>query len=323
MTPIAEHPEVTVVMPAYNAASTIDAALQSAIGQQGVTLEVVVVDDGSSDDTVRRARSYGPQVRVFSQTNAGPQAARNRAIAEARGRYVAFLDSDDLWFPGKLVAQTHVLNLQADVSAVFTAWRVWFPEPNGHYVLPHDLTDSEVGLEVDLRRCGWLYTQLLLDVCMLTTTVMARTDTLRALRGFDSELRVGEDYDLWLRLSREGRIVKLASVGALYRMVPGSASRQASTRNWELEVLQRALETWGPAGPDGVPVDPQALRLRLQHLQLNHAGTHLRQGDARLALRGYARLLQQQPLQTYWWLKVLQSLVKAGQQSLTGTTPRA
>jgi glycosyltransferase involved in cell wall biosynthesis len=321
--PIEAPPDVTVVMPAYNSASTIDAALQSALSQLGVTLEVVVVDDGSQDDTVARAQAHGPQVRVFSQANAGPQAARNRAIAEARGRCVAFLDSDDEWLPGKLAAQCRVLAQQAEVSAVFTAWRVWHPQADGRYAPPPELAGVHVDDEVDPQRSGWLYTRLLLDVCMLTTTVMARTDTLRRLGGFDPELRVGEDYDLWLRLSREGRIVKLAAVGALYRMVPGSASRQAYARNWELEVLRRALQRWGPAGPDGVPVNPEALRQRLQRLELDHAGTHLLQGDARQALRGYARLLQQQPLQPRWWLKTLQSLVKAGRQRLTNAVPRA
>ena len=315
--------EVSVVMPAYNAAATIDAALHSALSQEGVTLEVVVVDDGSQDNTVARAHAHGPQVRVFSQANAGPQAARNRAIAEARGRYVAFLDSDDQWLPGKLAAQCRVLAQQADVSAVFTAWRVWHPQADGRFLPPPELEGVGVGDEIDPQRSGGLYTRLLLDVCMLTTTVMVRTDTLRALSGFDPALRVGEDYDLWLRLSREGRIVKLAAVGALYRMVPGSASRQANACNWELEVLRRALQRWGPAGRDGVPVDPEALRQRLQRLELDHAGTHLRHGDARLALRGYARLLHQQPMQPRWWFKTLQSLIKAGQQRLAGTAPHA
>jgi glycosyltransferase involved in cell wall biosynthesis len=316
-------PQVSVVMPAYNAAATIDAALHSALQQQGVALEVVVVDDGSQDDTVARARAHGAQVRVLTQANAGPQAARNRAMAEARGRYVAFLDSDDEWLPGKLAAQCRVLAQQPGVSAVFTTWRVWHPQADGCYLRPPELAGVAVGDTVDPQCSGWLYTRLLLDVCMLTTTVMARTDTLRRLGGFDPHLRVGEDYDLWLRLSREGRIVKLADVGALYRMVPGSASRQANTRNWELEVLRRALQRWGTTGPDGVPVAPEALRQRLQRLELDHAGTHLRQGDARLALRGYASLLLQQPLQPRWWLKTVQSLLKAGRQSLSGTAPHA
>ncbi|WP_158288819.1 glycosyltransferase family 2 protein [Rubrivivax albus] len=310
-------PYVSVLMPAYNAAATIDAALDSALRQQGVTLEVVVVDDGSQDDTVARARAHGPCVRVVSQANAGPQAARNRALAEARGQYVAFLDSDDQWLPGKLAAQCRALGRNTSAAAVFTGWHFWHPEANGSFVAPAALVHSVVTDDIDRALSGWLYTRLLLDVCMLTTTVMVRRETLQRLGGFDPDLRVGEDYDLWLRLSREGPIIKLASVGALYRVAPGSTSRRPYVRNWELEVVQRALSRWGGTGPDGAQVDTQALQRRLQRLELDHAGTHLLQGDARLALQGFGRLLRNEPTRPRWWFKTAQALLKTGVQRLT------
>ncbi len=299
-------------MPAFNAGKTIDASLRSALSQEGVDLEVIVVDDGSSDDTVARASAHGPRVQVLRQANAGPQVARNRAIEQARGEFVAFLDSDDLWLPGKLQAQLKVLRGQPEVAAVFSAWHFWHPDASGQHQEPVELLQSRVDDRVDAQRTGWLYNPLLLQCCMLTTTVMVRTQTLRELGGFDTSLRVGEDYDLWLRLSRLGPIVKLASVGALYRVTVGSASRRPHERNWELEVLQRAVARWGYADPSGRQQDPSLVQARLLRLEQEHAGQHLDRGDPQVAWRGYSRLLRAQPLQPRWWLKCTQAVLRGG-----------
>lgn len=307
-------PDVSVVMPAYNSAATIDSAIESALTQRDVGVEVIVVDDGSTDDTVSRARAHGARVRVISQANAGPQAARNRGINEARADMIAFLDSDDLWLPGKLSAQCRLLQNDPEVSAVFARWHVWRASRGGNFELPSALTCVPVDDRIDTDASGWLYTRLLLDVCMLTSTVMVRTQTLRDLQGFDPGLRIGEDYDLWLRLSRLGRIVKLGSVGTLYRVAAGSAAHRPHVRNWELEVVERALERWGVAGPDGSRVDDASLAGRLDQLRLQHAGMHLATGDARVALRGFTLALRQRPLRPRLWLSMLRALVKASWQ---------
>src|SRR5689334_21096641 len=94
---------ISVVVPAYNAARTLPATAASIRAQTLQPLEVIVVDDGSADDTVAVAHALGlPGLRVVSQANAGHAAARNTGVAEARGRYVAFVDADDLWLPDKL-----------------------------------------------------------------------------------------------------------------------------------------------------------------------------------------------------------------------------
>src|SRR5687768_4619560 len=98
-------PEVSVVVPAFNAAETIQAAIQSVSAQTFQDLELIVVDDGSTDGTADVVKRLAPNAVVITQRNAGPGAARNAGIARASGRFVGFLDADDLWFPNKLEHQ--------------------------------------------------------------------------------------------------------------------------------------------------------------------------------------------------------------------------
>jgi glycosyltransferase involved in cell wall biosynthesis len=93
---------VSVVIPAYNAASVLPRAIESVLGQTSRPEEVIVVDDGSTDNTAQVATQYGPSITYIRQDNAGASAARNRGIAEATGEWIAFLDSDDEWLPPKL-----------------------------------------------------------------------------------------------------------------------------------------------------------------------------------------------------------------------------
>jgi len=102
-------PLVSVVIPAYNAEAFLPAALESVLSQDGVSLDIIVVDDGSTDSTAAVLGRYREQVRVLRQDNAGSGAARNRGAAGARGDYLAFLDADDLWAPGKLSRQLAAL----------------------------------------------------------------------------------------------------------------------------------------------------------------------------------------------------------------------
>ena len=97
--------DVSVIIPAYNSGGLIRASIDSAQSQRGVTFEVIVVDDGSTDDTLSILQSYGDAVRCIRQRNQGAYVARNNAAAAARGEWLAFLDADDLWEPDKLVKQ--------------------------------------------------------------------------------------------------------------------------------------------------------------------------------------------------------------------------
>jgi glycosyltransferase involved in cell wall biosynthesis len=116
-------PRITVVIPCYNAASFLQATIESAVRQSHAPFEVLVIDDGSTDQSAAIAGSFGLPVRVISQTNQGESIARNCGIDEAKGDWIAFLDSDDLWLPNKLERQ--IAAIQADVACIHTNYHAF------------------------------------------------------------------------------------------------------------------------------------------------------------------------------------------------------
>jgi GT2 family glycosyltransferase len=183
---------VSVVIPCFNGARHLGEALDGALAQTHSDVEVVVTDDGSTDDTPAVLAAYGDRIRRLSQANAGPSAARNRALAAATGEYVALLDADDRFHPTKLERQVAVLRARPDVGAVYCGWR--FIDAAGR-VLP------ELGWP---RVEGDLLDALVLGNLFHPVSVVLRRDVVDAAGGFDVRCPVNEDWDLFLRASRQG-----------------------------------------------------------------------------------------------------------------------
>jgi glycosyltransferase involved in cell wall biosynthesis len=184
---------VSVIVPAYNAGATIGRALESIAAQTLPPAEVIVVDDGSTDATAERARAMQAvlapvRLVVVSQENAGAGAARNRAVREASQDYLAFLDADDEWLPGKLERSMQVL------------------EDGDYLLVAHDYLDTTGGRDVHvdcLRRFNEgrdPYVTLYLKGYIPSISVVTRRDAVLAAGGFDETLRNAQDFDLWLKL---------------------------------------------------------------------------------------------------------------------------
>jgi glycosyltransferase involved in cell wall biosynthesis len=232
----------TVVIPAFNAARTIGSSIRSVLQQTEQDFEIVVVDDGSSDDTVECARSFAsdPRVRVISQRNKGPSAARNAALAAARGFYVSMLDADDLWLPEYLEVMGGALDANPDAPFAYTdAWvlddgtgRIRRASAMFYQRPPRTLPDARA------------FFLLLLERNFVYTSVTVRRSILDEVGSFDEDLPTGEDWDLWLRIVGRGiRPVRPPGLLAIHRNHPSSLvnDTQKMTRNI-CEVYRRFAE---------------------------------------------------------------------------------
>ena len=191
-------PGVSVVVPAYNSASTLPTTLDSVLAQEWQDLELIVVDDGSNDETRHLLRRYEQRypdtVRVFSQDNRGPAAARNGGILGGRRPFVAFLDADDAWLPQKLRYQMATFERDPDLSFCATGYTYHdLRHPPQLAIIPKWDDAPESVLD-----------RLLRSNCILTSTFIARRDALMTVGLFDVSLRFAEEYDLWLRIAEAG-----------------------------------------------------------------------------------------------------------------------
>ena len=188
----AETPLVSVVTPAYNVAWCVGRAIDSVLAQDYPARELVVVNDGSTDETAQVLARYGDAIRVIEQENRGMSAARNAAIRAARGDYVAFLDADDWWQPTKLSRQVALLQSRPDIGFCSTAARVEDPQGN---LLNH--------WGCRLHRTDILETLFAENAAIAggCSAVMVRRRILDQTGLFDESLRGFEDPDLWMRLA--------------------------------------------------------------------------------------------------------------------------
>ncbi|WP_198371310.1 glycosyltransferase family 2 protein [Roseomonas rosulenta] len=209
-------PRVSVVIPAFNAASLLPQAIGSVAAQTLRDVEVIVVDDASTDDTADAARTLlgqaglrGQVVRL--QSNGGPALARNVGVARAGGEYVAFLDTDDVWMPEKLALQSALLDAHPEVT--LCGCQADWVDASGRVVSPLFEDLPEIVPE------GW---KLLLWNCFVATpcALVRRTDL--GMHPFDPALRVGEDRDLWIRLASNGAVGLVRRSMARILISPGS-----------------------------------------------------------------------------------------------------
>lgn len=183
---------VSVIIPAWNAARTLPRAIGSVLSQTWLRRELIVIDDGSSDTTLALLASYGDQLRMVSQANAGPSAARNCGLREARGEYVAFLDADDYWLPEKLERQVALLDAQPDIGFCSTATTV--VDTQGRHMRDWPCRNAaEPLLETLFMHSA--------AVSGSTSGVLVRRALMLEADGFDERLRGFEDPDLWIRLA--------------------------------------------------------------------------------------------------------------------------
>ena len=188
MNKIETKPQVSVIIPTYNRGWIIKEAIDSVLAQDYTEFELIVVDDGSTDHTSDVLDSYRNVIKVIPQKNKGVSAARNLGIAEASGKFIAFLDSDDLWLSQKLTLQIEFFNQTPDALICQTE-EVWIR--NGLRVNPKKRHKKPSGMIFKPS----------LELCLVSpSAVMIQRSLLDRVGGFDETLPACEDYDLWLRI---------------------------------------------------------------------------------------------------------------------------
>jgi glycosyltransferase involved in cell wall biosynthesis len=188
-------PRVSVIIPAYNAAWCVRRAIDSVLAQRYRDFELIVVDDGSQDDTASILAGYGDAIRVLKKSNGGLSSARNAGILAAVGAYVAFLDADDWWHPEKLLRQTDLMEQRPEL--VFCSIRTSVQTPEGN-PLPdwRCAGDNQSTLAAIFKANA--------HVAGSGSAVMARRTAFAQVGGFDESLRSLEDIDMWMRLAAIG-----------------------------------------------------------------------------------------------------------------------
>ncbi|MCF2970777.1 glycosyltransferase [Synechococcus sp. Nb3U1] len=209
-------PLISVIIPAFNAAPTLETTLRSVMNQNFVDIEILVIDDGSDDETVaiaQRLAKEDSRIYVFSYPNGGVSASRNRGICHAQGEYLSFIDADDLWTSNKLAAQYEALQIHKK-AAVAYSWT--------------DNIDAEGNLVqegIRTQAAGYILPELLqINLLQNGSNPLIRRFAFETVGGFDESLLNADDWDMWLRLAQHYEFVLVAEPQVLYRRSETSKS---------------------------------------------------------------------------------------------------
>lgn len=283
-------PRVSVVIPVRNGKEFIHEAINSILTQSFAALEVIVVDDGSNDFDYTTLTQIDPRIRTLRREGGGVSLARNAGMQHARGEFIAFLDADDVWFPGKLQAQMRYFDAHPEVGVVFGGFIRWTANSKGEFPPADSLwLDCENTAKAELARSGWIYTRLLLGLLVGMNTAIIRRSVYRAVGGFNPSMRVGEDYDFWLKAARIMQMHALAGPVAFYRIHGSSAMHRLSKVSHLATLLKTAHLRWGLTNPDGSRISEGDFRRRIGNVYFEHGYSHFWHGDPDVARQAFGR----------------------------------
>ncbi|MEM9003507.1 MAG: glycosyltransferase [Cyanobacteria bacterium P01_F01_bin.86] len=223
----------SVVLPVFNGAETIQETVASVLSQTCEDLELIIINDGSTDNTLTiLAKIRDARLKIFSFPNAGLSASRNRGLKLAQGEYISFIDADDLWAPPKLQSQLEAI-AASEGAAVAYSWTDFIDE-SGQFL--HAGIHSKVS--------GDLYERLFLSNFLESgSNVLIRRDALVEIGGFDETLKAAEDWDCFLKLARQHRFAVVPEAHVFYRQPTTSMSTNFIRQEQEcLRVMERALQ---------------------------------------------------------------------------------
>jgi glycosyltransferase involved in cell wall biosynthesis len=233
--------KVSVIMPAFNSARYIDEAIGSVLHQTESNLELIVVNDGSTDGTqkvVEARANKDPRIKLLNQPNSGrPAIARNRGVLAATGEFICFLDADDYYLPDKIKCSLEVLDQQPSADLVFHD--VSFVDERGNsragtYLHSAHFAACVISASRKINELTFLCAEgpLFFFMCTRVTTILMSSVLIRRKRLteeqylFPEDLTIGEDIDLWFRLVRSGGVAYIDRPLSIYRTIAGSVTKR-------------------------------------------------------------------------------------------------
>ena len=212
-------PYVSIIMPTFNSHQWISESIQSVLGQSFDNWELIIVNDGSTDNSVEIIQTYlnDKRIKLLHQKNLGPANARNYGISKCNGEFIAFLDSDDIWLHEKLQIQLQFFESNPHIGLVYSNYNLFYDNPK---------------LTLPLRQSNWFHTwpdnhRLLVYDFIGILTVVVRSSIIKKLGGFNENLFGTEDWDLWIKVAQFYKISKIEKVTASYRVHPDGLSQTA------------------------------------------------------------------------------------------------
>ena len=290
-------PLVTVIIPCFNSDAHIKETVDSVLSQTYGNVELIVVDDGSTDRTASIVGEYGPKARLIRQQNRGVCSARNNGLNAATGEFVCFMDHDDYWYPEKLARQIRAFSEHPEAGAVYTSFLVWNADEQGVFPAPESFCQESVPDVIDPEYSGWIYHKFLMDCWMLTSTAMFRKSSFSLCGGaFDENLPYSEDWELWLRMSRHVQMIKLMRPSTLYRQHRNQGNRTVRSIDYRTRLLTASTEKWGLASKDGRHVEKRCFLNQLAAFHAGFALSHVASGSIAIAIKSFTKAWLCSPL---------------------------
>jgi hypothetical protein len=289
-------PQVSVVLPTRNRARLLPQAIDSVLSQTVRDIELLVVDDGSTDDTAAVLEGYGDPVRVLRTDPGGVSRARNLGLDRVHGEHVAFIDSDDLWDSRKLEFQLDLLRRHPDAAAVCCD----MVELDGAAERPESFF-QRIGFTGDLTPRAMFFHNPI-----ATPTLVAERQVLERAGRFDPDLTGAEDYEYFFRLLRFGAVRPLFRTLVTRRLQPRALSRdRLRMAQGTIVAVERGVEWFPEVAADLGP----ALRHRFAQLDLDLAYARLLEGDHRTARVDLVRSLRRRPSGGRAWMFLAATLL--------------
>ncbi len=290
-------PKVSVIIPTYNQSSLVKETISSVLAQTEPDLEVIVVDDGSTDDTHRVVESLSDsRVSYFYKINGGPASARNFGLSKAKGEYLAFLDHDDLWPPNYLEVMVSHLENNAEFGAAYSPITVVYPD--GRKAQSYKKPEGKSGqITLDLFKRGFIW----------PSAAVIRKSVLKKFYFDESLRRSYEDGDFFLRLSTRCQFLFVGDVAAIRREHAENFSAKVGVLPTRILVLERFHFRLG--GDKLIPAG--IARRKLSHVCRSVAKERRYEGNRSAAITLYKRAIKYWPLDLRLYLGLAQALLLA------------